>query len=531
LCGNGQIGIGTVVKVPVRFLNPLARWTFPHSRMRESLMPTRSAIKETREMPELPEYRNLISGELRAPESGSYLDVQNPATGETWARIPASDKADVNAAADAAAAAFPAWSAMAAAERGYFLTKIGELFAQHGEELVTLEIQDNGFPVGKSLARFGPGLQFLWNRAAASTLDAVTGKSVTLAPDMLGITRREPYGVVAIIVPWNAPIGIMSNKVACALAAGNTVVVKPAEQASVSVLRFAELVAQVLPPGVLNIVSGTGEVAGDALVRHRHIRKITMTGSTETGRAIQRAAADLLTPSVFELGGKSPNIVFADADLDAATIGVTTLGIFIPNAGQGCVAGSRILLQRPIFDEMVQRIQAVVDTLVLGDPLDPATTMGPIISGAQLDRVVGYLEIGKKEADLLFGGRHGGDLVPQALSGGHWVQPTLFKATDNSLRICQEEIFGPVGVVIPFDTEEEALAIANDCRYGLASGVWTRDLARAHRFVREIESGTVWVNTYFQTRYELPFGGIKDSGYGHDDVLAFTREKAAVIQS
>jgi aldehyde dehydrogenase (NAD+) len=482
-------------------------------------------------MSELPEYRNLIGGELRAPTSGRYLDVENPATGQIWARIPASEQADVNAAADAAAAAFPVWSAMTAAERGFFLTKIGEIFARHGEELMTLESRDNGFPIGNNLARFGPGLQFLWNRAAVNTLDAVTGRSVTLAPNMLGVTRREPYGVVAAIVPWNAPMGIMSNKVACALAAGNTVVVKPAEQACVSVLRFAELVAEVLPPGVLNIVSGTGEVAGDALVRHRHVRKITMTGSTETGRVIQRAAADMLTPSVFELGGKSPNIVFADADLDAATIGVSTMGIFTSNAGQGCVAGSRILLQQPIFDEMVRRIQSVVDPLVLGDPMDPATSMGPIISAAQYDRVVGYLEVGQKEADLIFGGRHGADLVPQGLSGGYWVEPTLFKAIDNSLRICQEEIFGPVAVAIPFDTDEEALAIANDCRYGLASGVWTRDLARAHRFVREIESGNVWVNTYLQTRYELPFGGIKDSGYGHDAVVEFTREKAAVIQS
>jgi aldehyde dehydrogenase (NAD+) len=480
-------------------------------------------------MSELPQYRNLIGGQLREPASGQFLDVENPATGEIWAQIPASDQADVNAAADAAAAAFPTWSAMTAAERGYFLSKLGEVFATHGEELATLECRDNGFPFGDSLARYGAGLQFLWNRAAVSTLDAVTGKSVTLAPNMLGVTRREPYGVVAAIVPWNAPIGIMSNKAACALAAGNTVVVKPAEQASVSVLRFAELAAEILPPGVLNIVSGLGEVAGDALVRHRHIRKITMTGSTETGREIQRAAAETLTPSVFELGGKSPNIVFADADLDAATVGVTTLGIFIPNAGQGCVAGSRILLQRTIFDEMVQRIQRVAEGLLLGDPLEPATTMGPIISAEQYDRVVGYLEIGQKEADLVFGGRHGAHLVPPALSGGHWVEPTLFAAADNSLRICQEEIFGPVGVAIPFDTEDEALAIANDCRYGLASGVWTRDLARAHRFVREIQSGNVWVNTYFQARYELPFGGIKDSGYGHDDVLEFTREKSAVI--
>jgi aldehyde dehydrogenase (NAD+) len=479
-------------------------------------------------MSELPEYRNLIGGELRPAASGRLLDVENPATGEIWGRIPASDQSDVNAAVAAAASAFAEWSAMPAAARGAYLRKVAEVFTEHGEELARLESRDNGFLLRNTLKRVGPGLNFLWNRAAGLTLNAITGQSVSLDQGTLGITRREPYGVVAAVIPWNAPIGIMSNKASCALAAGNTVVVKPAEQASVSILRLGELLADVLPPGVLNIVSGLGEEAGDALVRHAGVRKITMTGSSETGRIIQRAAADSLTSAVFELGGKSPNIVFADADLDAAAKGVTIDGIYTPNAGQGCVAGSRILLQRPIFDEMMRRIQASAEQIVLGDPLDPATTMGPIISQEQYDRIVGYLEVGAKESELVFGGRHGTELVP-GLPGGHWIEPTLFTTTDNSLRICQEEIFGPVAVAIPFDTDEEALAIANDTRYGLAAGVWTRDLARAHRFVRDLAAGNVWVNTYLQTRYELPFSGIKDSGYGHDDVLEFTREKAAVI--
>jgi aldehyde dehydrogenase (NAD+) len=479
-------------------------------------------------MSELPEYRNLIGGELRSAASGRLLDAENPATGEVWARIPASGQADVNAAVAAASAAFTDWSAMSAAARGAYLRRVAEVFAEHGEELASLESRDNGFLLRNTLKRVGPGLNFLWNRAASLTLDAVTGKSVALDRDTLGITRREPYGVVAAIIPWNAPIGIMSNKASCALAAGNTVVVKPAEQASVSVLRLGELLAGVLPPGVLNIVSGLGEEAGDALVRHPGVRKITMTGSSETGRLIQRAAADTLTPSVFELGGKSPNIVFADADLDAAVQGVTLDGIYTPNAGQGCVAGSRILVERPIFAEMLDRIQAIAGRVVLGDPLDAATTMGPIISQAQYSRIVGYLEVGAKEAGLVFGGRHGAELVP-GLPGGYWVEPTLFTATDNSLRICQEEIFGPVAVAIPFDTDDEALTIANDSRYGLAAGVWTRDLGRVHRFIRDLASGNVWVNTYLQTRYELPFSGVKDSGYGHDAVLEYTREKAAVI--
>jgi aldehyde dehydrogenase (NAD+) len=288
------------------------------------------------------------------------------------------------------------------------------------------------------------------------------------------------------------------------------------------------LAAKVFPPGVLNFVSGLGAEVGEPLVRDPRVRKITMTGSSLTGKRIQRAAAENLTSAVFELGGKSPNIVLDDADLDAAAIGVTTRSIFTINAGQGCVAGSRILVQRSILPEMLQRIRAIAEKVVVGDPMNPATTMGPIVSQAQFDRVTGYIKIGLEEAELVFGGRYGGGLVP-ALSGGYWVEPTLFVTDDNSKRICQEEIFGPVAVLIPFDTDDEALAIANDSPYGLASGVWTTSMARAHRFVRDIQAGNVWVNTYLQTRYELPFSGVKESGYGHDDSLEFTREKTAVI--
>jgi aldehyde dehydrogenase (NAD+) len=253
-----------------------------------------------------------------------------------------------------------------------------------------------------------------------------------------------------------------------------------------------------------------------------------MTGSAGTARLIQRAAADNLTSSIFELGGKSPNIVLSDADLDRAAKGVTTQAIYTTNAGQACVGGSRILIQRPILNEMIERIKDIISKIKLGGPFDPETTMGPLISKAQMDKVVGFIESGKKDAQLLHGGRYGAELVP-SMPGGFWVEPTLFMTNDNSIKICQEEIFGPVATIIPFDTDDEAIAIANDSIFGLASGVWTRDLARAHRFIRDINSGNVWVNTYLQTRYELPFGGIKDSGYGHDEVMEFTYEKTAVI--
>ncbi|WP_405146510.1 aldehyde dehydrogenase family protein [Sphaerisporangium sp. NBC_01403] len=477
------------------------------------------------------EYRNLIGGALAPAADGRTLDSVNPATGEVWARIPASGRADADAAVAAARKAFPGWSAMPALGRAGFLREVAEVFAANADELARIETRDNGRILRDTLKKDLPGMTYLWRIAAGDVLDAVKGDTVILGPDTLGLTRREPYGVVLGIIPWNSPISTFSAKAAYALAAGNTVIVKPAEQACASVLRLGELLADVLPPGVLNIVSGLGEEAGDALVRHRGVAKISLTGSTQTGQAITRASADSLKPLTFELGGKSPNIVFADADLDAAAQGVTVNSVYTGNAGQVCVAGSRILIQRPVWDEMIERVASVAAGLTLADPLDLSTTMGPIVSAGQYERVTGYLEIAEKEgAELVFGGTCGASVVP-SMPGGYWVAPTLYTTTDNSLRVCQEEIFGPVAVAIPFDTDEEALAISNDSSYGLAAGVWTRDLGRAHRFVRDLQSGTVWVNTFRQMPPGLPFGGVKDSGYGHDSVLAYTREKAAIIQT
>jgi aldehyde dehydrogenase (NAD+) len=479
-------------------------------------------------MSDLPQYRNLIGGELVPAASGAVMDTVNPATGEVWAQVPRSATDDAHRAVEAAKAAFPAWAALPPEARGEQLKKVAEVFRTHGDELARLESTDNGNPLAISQLACGSLMAVLWDRKAHETLEASTGRTVQLDAKTLGLTLREPYGVVAAIVPFNMPVAMLSNKVGTALAAGNTVVVKPPEQASVACLRLGELLAGVLPAGVVNIVSGMGEDVGDALVRHPAVAKVTMTGSSATARMIQKAAADTLTPSVFELGGKSPNIVLDDADLDEAAVGVTLMSVFTFNAGQACVAGSRILVQRSVLDDLLPRIEDIAKATKIGDPFDDATGMGPLINQEQYDKVVDHIASGVRDTELLFGGRHGAELVPER-PGGYWVEPTLFLAKDNSPRICQEEVFGPVAVVIPFDTDDEAIALANDSRYGLAAGVWSRDLTRIHRYIREIESGNVWVNTYLQTRFELPFAGVKDSGYGHDEVADFSREKAAVI--
>ena len=416
---------------------------------------------------------------------------------------------------------------MSSGLRGTYLERAAQVFTEHGEELARLETTDNGnlFEVAKAINAMA--MPPVWIRAGNDALLGASGQSSVLDANTIGFTRREPYGVVGAIIPFNMPIGMFGVKASAALAGGNTVVAKPPEQAAAGMLRLGELLADVLPPGVVNIVAGMGEV-GDAIVRHRNVAKVTMTGSSPTARMIQAAAAETLTPSVFELGGKSPNIVFADADLEAAVFGLTIPSVYNFNAGQACVAGTRMLVERSVLDEVVGRIKTIAESMVIGDPFDPTTTMGPIISQEQLDRVVNYIDIGTKEADIVFGGRHGAEVVPH-LPDGYWVEPTLFMTADNSIQICQEEIFGPVASIMAFDSEEEAVQIANDSRYGLAAGVWTQDLSRAHRMIRDIQSGNVWVNSYMQIRYELPFGGFKQSGYGYDSVLDFTHEKTAVI--
>lgn len=482
----------------------------------------------------LKEYQNVVNGELVPASSGETVDSLDPATGEAWAKVPRSSLKDVDTIVASARQAFPAWAALSALERADYMRQIGDLIAEHAEEIAELEARDIGWVIRETTYGLIPVLKQIWYDAAGATAVASRGETVQMGPTSLGYTLREPLGVVLGILPWNSPLFTFTMKAAYALAAGNTVVIKPSESAAVSSLRYGELLAKVLPPGVLNVICGKGSEVGDALVSHRDINKVTLTGSGTTAQAIAKATAQHPKPLTLELGGKSPNIVFADANLEKAVDGITTNGIFTGNAGQLCVGGSRILIQRPIFDKMLTLMKEHIEkSIQLGDPMSPESTMGPIVNLSQYKQICSYIDIGLEEGEVVFGGRHGGaELLPgkPQFEGGYWVEPTLFRVESNAHRICQEEIFGPVAVVMPFDTEEEAIALANDTAFGLGAGVWTSNLDCAQRMIRNLDSGNVWVNTYRRVGVELPFGGVKDSGYGTDSILENTREKACVIE-
>jgi len=472
-------------------------------------------------------FLNLIDGVPCEADSGEWLDSIDPAYGRVWAQIPASGAPDIDRAVEAAERAFrrgSTWRSLPAAGRAALLRRIGDLVAENAEELARLESRDNGKVIRETLPEVQAvsAMFHYWAGAA----DKVQGETIAVGSESFNYTIHEPLGVVGAILPWNAPLSLLAAKVGAILAAGNTVVVKPAEQAACSTLTFARLFEQAgFPAGVVNIVAGLGPSAGDALVTHPGVSKITFTGENETAKTITARSAESLKRLAFELGGKSPNIVFADADLDAAARGVLS-AVFTGNAGQTCICGSRTLIERSVYDDFIARVEDIVRGIGLGDPLDPETGMGPLAFDGQFEKVKGYLELGQQEgASIAFGGGAGAALFDEGspFAGGYYVAPTLFRDASNDMRICREEIFGPVTAAIPFDDEEEAIVIANDSRYGLAAGIWTNDLRRAHRMVAAVEAGMVWINNYRRIHWAVPFGGFKQSGYGRDSGLESLR--------
>ena len=454
----------------------------------------------------------IINGEAVDAASGRTFETHNPATEERITTVAEAGVEDVDRAVTAARAAFESgpWSKMKPADRARVLHRLGDLILANADEIARLETMDNGKPIFESRHIDIPMVAgcFHYFSGWASKL---TGETTNVSPAFFTYTLREPLGVVGAIIPWNFPMIMVGWKAAPALAAGNTVIIKPAAETPLSAIRIGELAIEAgLPPGVLNILPGRGSVAGEALVRHPQVDKISFTGSTEVGQHIMRVAADTVKKRTLELGGKSPNIVFADADLDAAVRGAMN-GIFY-GKGEVCAAGSRLLVEQSIYDDFVGKLAERAKKLVPADPLDPKTRLGALVNEKQMNTVLGYVESGVKEgAKLVAGGAR------QPVNGkGTFVQATVLAGVDNSMRVAQEEIFGPVLAVIPFDGADDAVAKANDIFYGLASGIWTRDVKKAHSVSRRLRAGTVWINTYNYFDPGMPFGGYKGSGFGRD---------------
>jgi acyl-CoA reductase-like NAD-dependent aldehyde dehydrogenase len=456
------------------------------------------------------DYAMFIDGEWVAPSGSATFNCVDPYTGESWGRIPAAGPADVDRAVCAARRAFDrdGWPQTAPARRAALLRSLGQLIEEHLDELVYRQVRENG----RLISEMRHGTAAVANACYyyAGLAETLHGMTIPVSvPNVVTYTVREPVGVVAAIVPWNAPLVLLGWKLLPALAAGNTVVIKPSEITPVSTLLFMELIEEAgFPNGVVNTVTGFGSPTGEALVNHPGLDRIAFTGSTATGQKIAGAAAARQVRTCMELGGKSPNIIFADADLDAAVNGALA-GAF-SGTGQSCMAGSRILIEDAVYEQVAERIVAGAEKLAPGDPLDPGTRLGPLASQAQFDRVTGYFDIARTEDVQVLTGA-------QALDrSGFFVAPTVFGNVNNACRIAREEIFGPVTALLRFDGEEQAVALANDTSFGLAAGVWTENVRRAHRLVKRLRAGTVWVNNYRLVSHALPFGGCKQSGVGRE---------------
>jgi len=467
-------------------------------------------------------YQLYIEGSFTDPVAGKWLDTVDPYRGQAWAQIPRGCKADVGRAVEAARRAMTVgpWARMSGSQRGKIMRAIGDLVKHNADRLAEIDVRENGKPLSEMRGQMHFKAEYWYYYAGLA--DKIEGNYVPVeTPNILAMTMREPVGVVAALTAWNSPLLFAAIKCAPALAAGCGVVVKPSEFASASTLEFAALTKDAgLPDGVFNVVTGLGPEVGAPLVEHPDVAKVTFTGSDATGAKVYEAAARGMKRVALELGGKSPNIVFEDADLDAAAAGVST-GIFSA-AGQMCIAGSRLLVQRSIKNAFTDKLLAVARKVRMGDPMLSDTDVGPVSTPPQFEKVLHYVDVAKAEgARCLLGGK---PATGPGLTGGQFFEPTIFADVTNSMRIAREEVFGPVLSIIEFDEEQQAIEIANDTDYGLVAGVWTSSTGRAVRMSRALKAGTVWVNTYRTYSYMMPFGGVKRSGLGRESGIEAINE-------